>query len=113
MERRNFSAQFKQQVVRECAETGNVSLVARKHDLNANMVRRWQKQLNQGCGKVPGKTKGVATHVTPEELRQLNADRSELASENEQLKKALAGQALENHILRDLLKKANPHLRIK
>lgn len=30
MERRNFSAQFKQQVVRECAETGNVSLVARK-----------------------------------------------------------------------------------
>ncbi|MDQ0191545.1 transposase-like protein, partial [Alicyclobacillus cycloheptanicus] len=27
MERRNFSVQFKQQIVRECSETGNVSLV--------------------------------------------------------------------------------------
>lgn len=113
MERRNFTPQFKQQIVRECAETGNVSLVARKHDINANVIRRWIKQVNESGGKMPGKTKGIATHVTPEELRQLHAERTELASENEQLKKALADQALENSILRDLLKKANPHLRIK
>jgi hypothetical protein len=43
----------------------------------------------------------------------LNVERSELATEVEQLRKALADQALENSILRDLLKKANPHLRIK
>ena len=69
MERRNFSAQFKQQIVRECSETGNVSLVARKHDLNANMVRRWVKQVNGIGGKTSPKTKGKVTHVTPEELR--------------------------------------------
>lgn len=40
MERRNFSAQFKQQIVRECQETGNVSLVCRKHDLNAMLQRQ-------------------------------------------------------------------------
>lgn len=113
MERRNFSAQFKQQVVRECTETGNVSLVARKHDLNANMVHRWIKQVNQNDGKVLGKTKGTATHVTPEELRQLNLEREDLASENEKMKRALGEQALEIAILRDLVKKANPHLRIR
>jgi len=113
MERRNFSTQFKQQIVRECEETGNVSLVGRKHELNANMIRRWVKQASQRGGKMPGKTKGVATHVTPEELRSMNAEREELALENEKMKKALGEQALEIAILRDLVKKANPHVRIK
>ncbi len=53
MERRNFSTQFKQQITRECTETGNASLVARKYDLNANMVHRWIKQVNQAGGKMP------------------------------------------------------------
>ena len=113
MERRNFSAQFKQQIVRECSETGNIALVARKHDLNANMVRRWIKQVNGIGGKTSPKTRGNVTNVTPEELRQLQAERQELAAENEQMKKTMGEQALEISILRDLLKKANPHLRIK
>lgn len=113
MQRRNFTPQFKQQIVRECSETGNISLVARKHDINSNLIRRWVKQVNQNDGKMPGSVKGVATHITPEEIRQLNTERSELTTEVDQLRKALADQALENSILRDLLKKANPHLRIK
>jgi transposase len=113
MERRNFSAQFKQQIVRECSETGNITLVARRHDLNANMVRRWIKQVNGIAGKSSPKTRGNVTNVTPEELVQLQAERKELAAENEQMKKTMGEQALEISILRDLLKKANPHLRIK
>ncbi|MFX4300918.1 transposase [Alicyclobacillus tolerans] len=105
MERRKFTTQFKQQVVRECIETGNIALVSRKHDINTNVVRRWVKQAEQNGGKIPGTLKGVPTHVTPEEIKQLNAERSELSTEVEQLRKALADQALENSILRDLLKK--------
>jgi transposase len=112
MERRKFSAQFKQQIIRECNETGSPSIVARKHDLNANMVSRWARDFKK-TGVVPGKSKGIPTHVTPSDFQQVVAERSELTSENEQLKKALAEQALENHILRDLLKKANPHLRTR
>jgi len=112
MERRKFSAQFKQQVIQECMETGSPSVVARKHDLNANMVGRWVREFKK-TGMAPGKSKGVPTHVTPDDYREVLAERSELVGENEQLKKALADQALENSILRDLLKKANPHLRIK
>ena len=112
MERRNFSAQFKQQIVRECSETGNVSLVARKHDLNANMVHRWIRQVN-GMAKTSPKTRGKVTHVTAEELQALQAEQQQLISENEQMKKTMGEQALEISILRDLLKKANPHLRTK
>jgi transposase len=113
MERRNFSAQFKQQIVQECSETGNVALVARKHDLNPNTVHHWIKQFNKAGGKNAPKTRGKVTHVAPEELKQLLEDRKELAAENEQMKKTMGEQALEISILRDLLKKANPHLRTK
>ena len=113
MERRNFSAQFKRQIVQECSETGNVNLVARKHDLNANMVRRWVKQVNEIGGKTPPKTRGQVTNLSPEELKQLQEERKQLSAENEQMKKTMGEQALEISILRDLLKKANPHMRIK
>lgn len=112
MERRKFSAQFKQQIIQECIDTGSPSIVAWKHELNANMVSRWVREYKK-TGVAPGKSKGVPTHVTSDDYKQVVSERSELASENEQLKKALADQALENHILRDLLKKANPHLRTK
>ncbi|WP_369125208.1 transposase [Alicyclobacillus fastidiosus] len=40
VERRKSSKQFKEQVVRECLETGSVSIVARKHDIRPNVVKR-------------------------------------------------------------------------
>ena len=113
MERRNFSAQFKQQIVLECSETGNVNLVARKHDLDANMVRRWVKQINEAGCKTPLKTRGQLTTLSPEELKQLQEESKQLSAENEQMKKTMGEQALEISILRDLLKKSSPHLRTK
>lgn len=44
MTRRNYSADFKLQVVHEVLETGNNAVVARKHDINANMLARWVRQ---------------------------------------------------------------------
>jgi cell shape-determining protein MreC len=42
-----------------------------------------------------------------------SSDYKQLEQENEKLKKLLAEQALEREILKDLLKKTNPSLRIK
>jgi len=39
-----YSPEFKQQVVREARETGNAALVARQHQLNPAMVRRWVRE---------------------------------------------------------------------
>ena len=41
--RRQFSADFKRQVVDETHEAGtSVSVVARRHDINANLLLRWR-----------------------------------------------------------------------
>lgn len=63
MERRKYSAQFKQQIVQECSETGSICIVARKHKLNANLVGKWIREFKQ-TGVAPGKSKGLPTRVT-------------------------------------------------
>ncbi|MBO8170246.1 MAG: transposase [Thermoanaerobacteraceae bacterium] len=41
MKRKRYSPEFKLKVVKETIETGNGAMVARKHELNPNMVNRW------------------------------------------------------------------------
>ncbi len=47
--RRAYALAFKQQVVRETLEPGaSVSIVARRHDMNANLVFEWRKLYREG-----------------------------------------------------------------
>uniref|UniRef100_UPI001F5FCB17 transposase n=1 Tax=Pseudomonas antarctica TaxID=219572 RepID=UPI001F5FCB17 len=47
--RPNFPSEFKRQVVEATLQTGaSVSLIAREHDLNANLVFRWRHQYKEG-----------------------------------------------------------------
>ncbi|MGN4069505.1 transposase [Burkholderia gladioli] len=52
--RRTYAREFKQQVIRETLEPGmSVSTVARRHDINANVVFGWRKQYREGKLVVP------------------------------------------------------------
>src|SRR6266702_7235185 len=52
---RVYSLEFKQQVVQETLEPGtSVSLVARRHDMNANVVFEWKRLYREGKLKLPG-----------------------------------------------------------
>lgn len=54
--RQPYSAEFKQQIVQEAKETGNAALVARRHQLNAGMIRRWIRaaaQAEHGAAAMP------------------------------------------------------------
>jgi transposase len=42
--RKRYTQEFKQSVVKEAMEVGNAAQVARRHDITANMVYRWMKQ---------------------------------------------------------------------
>ncbi len=87
-----YSEEFKRQIVKEVEETGNASLVARKHDIVSGTVTRWVRE-----SKSSSKTNNP-----------LNIDystNSSLDKENEQLKKLLGEKDLEIAILKDLLKK--------
>jgi transposase len=98
MKRTKHSKDFKLQVVKEATETGNNSLVARRHELNPNMVSRWIREYKDG------KYGEVDVTVLPD------LDSKELSKENEKLKIILGEKDLEIAILRDLIKKKNPHL---
>jgi transposase len=108
MTRRNYSADFKLQVVQEVLETGNNAVVARKHDINANMLARWVRQYKENHEVMA--SRGKPNQMTKEEQQKIMQEYTEISTENEQLKKLLGEKDLEIAILRDLVKKKNPHL---
>ncbi len=47
--RRGYTTEFKSRVVQSCDEPGqSVAGVARRHDLNANLLNKWRKQIKAG-----------------------------------------------------------------
>ncbi|NSL51933.1 transposase [Bacillus sp. P2(2020)] len=86
------------QVIKEAQETGKITLVARRYELNPNMVGRWIREYKDG------KYGNLDVAGLPD------LDTKELAKENEKLKTLLGEKDLEIAILRDLIKKKNPHL---
>ncbi|CAM4496120.1 transposase-like protein [Paenibacillus endophyticus] len=101
MTRNKHSKEFKRQVVKEAIETGNKALVARRYEIAANMLHRWVREFENG-------KYGETTLDAVSEI-----DAKIMAQENDQLKRLLGEQALEIAILRDLIKKKNPHLLTK
>ncbi len=99
MKRTKHPQEFKVQVCKEAIETGNAALVARRYELSSNMVNRWVKEYKEG--KYADIISTVGT--SPIETKKLS-------QENDQLKKLLGEKDLEIAILRDLIKKKNPHL---
>jgi len=104
LKRKKYAQEFKNQVVKESLEVGNAAIVARKHDLSPNMVSRWVREH-----KNPNKI--VAGPVQANGYYSQSA--KALESENEKLKKLLGEKDLEIAILKDLVKKTNPQLKIK
>ncbi|WP_374723362.1 transposase [Calidifontibacillus erzurumensis] len=98
MTRTRYSKDFKLQVIKEAQETGKITLVARRYELNPNMVGRWIREYKDG------KYGNLDVASLPD------LDTKELAKENEKLKTLLGEKDLEIAILRDLIKKKNPHL---
>ncbi|MCL6449235.1 MAG: transposase [Armatimonadetes bacterium] len=43
MTRKQYSPEMKMQIVKETLETGNASIVARRHDIAPSLVARWAR----------------------------------------------------------------------
>src|SRR5690554_5856275 len=99
MKRTKHSNEFKIQVANESIETGNAALVARRYELSPNMVYCWVREYNEGK---------FGDHISTDSVTPLET--KQLSQENDQLKKLLGEKDLEIAILRDLIKKKNPHL---
>ncbi|WP_176445009.1 transposase [Paenibacillus herberti] len=106
--RKQYDLNFKKTVVAQGKEIGNMTTVARQHELDSKMVLRWAKELNRkDLDQLDG------TSIKQSKFVPTAENYAQLEKENEKLKKLFAEQALERDILIDLLKKKNPQLRIK
>ncbi|MED4600045.1 transposase [Paenibacillus validus] len=107
MQRKQYSPELKEKIILEAIEVGSPTLVARKYEINANMLGRWVRKYKEG----------KKTSSIPEEhsvsVSEITMENRQLSQENEQLKKLLGEKDLEIAILRDLIKKKNPHLLTK
>ena len=88
LKRRQFTREFKLQVVREVDAGKPMAQVARQHQLNPNTVAKWRKQLR----KYPDTAFARRGHAYTEEARVAELERmvGRLTMENDLLKKALA-----------------------
>lgn len=100
MKGKPYTDEFKEQVLREVDETGNMTLVARNHNIPSTTVNTWMKR-----GKIIGK--GGSSRGP--KSSNFNSDNSNkiVEKENDTLKKLLGEKDLEIAILKDLLKKTN------
>ncbi|MTV51078.1 transposase [Heliobacillus mobilis] len=103
MTRKQYPKEFKEQVIQEARECGNIAQVARRHEVHVNMLYRWiQQSKHKSWQDAPEDAKKVSAYVpSPKEFVQLE-------SENDRLKQLLGEKDLEIAILRDLIKKKNP-----
>lgn len=102
MQNKQYSDEFKEMIIKECQETGNVALVARRHEISANTIHTWiHKKRNNGQAKaLPGKK--------DDRQKALERQLKEVSTQNDKLKRLLADKELELAILRELRDKQNP-----
>lgn len=103
MPHKGYTKEFKDQIIQEATETGNVLQVAKRHEISPKTLYRWISESKHKAWKqTNGDSKKIAVYVpSPQEFKQLE-------NENDKLKKILGEKDLEIAILRDLLKKKNP-----
>jgi len=107
MGKKVYDEMFKQQLVKEAIETGNASLVGRKHGVSPKVVNYWVRNSKNPSAKNDFK-KNIVENIdginqSPQELRQA-------LKQVDQLKSLLGERELEIAILRDLFKKTNTPL---
>ena len=102
MEKQKYSNEFKEQILRECFDTGNVALVARKYEISPNTIHTWRKKQRQnGSAKTLPKDKD-------NRYKEMEKRLKEVSTENSQLKRLVADKELELAVLRDLMNIKNP-----
>jgi len=100
--RKRYSDDFKQQVIDECRQMGNVALVARRHQLSKSTVYGWMRTVRQQ-GSVKALPKNENKRYQ-EVVRRLE----DISTENDQLKRIVAEKELELAVLRELRELQNP-----
>ena len=86
---KKYSDEFKEQIIWEFQETGNIALVARRYEISANTIHTWLRKYRQrGSVKTLPRSETVRTKAMEQRLK-------EVSLQNDQLKRLLAEKELE------------------
>lgn len=96
------SEDFKQQILKECQEVGNVALVARRHDIATSTIHGWRRKAAQR-----GLIKALPREMQAR-LKEVESRLRDTATENDKLKRIVAEKELELAILREMRDTLNP-----
>lgn len=99
MKGKAYSEEFKEQILKEVDETGNMALVSRNHNIPSTTINTWIKRRKTG--------KSSGSRGPKSSSFNSNNHNKEIEKENDTLKKLLGEKDLEIAILKDLLKKTN------
>ncbi len=102
MKKRNYSHEFKEQILKECREVGNVALVARRHNISANTIHTWRRKAKQTGSTVP------LPADEAKRIQELEARLSRISTENDRLKRIVAEKELQITILEAVNDSRNP-----
>ena len=99
--KRRLDKELKEQIVKECLEAGNVSLVCRRYKLPPSTVHGWMRKqkATDSSETLPKDTRGM--------MSDMFSHIGHLSSDNSILKKVVAEKEIEIAILGELLEKTN------
>ncbi len=88
LKRRQFTREFKLQVLQEADSGKSISQLAREHQVHPTLIHRWRQQLRrQGDRAFPGNGKAVSDEAR---IAALERKVGQLTMENDLLKKVLS-----------------------
>ena len=88
LRRRQFTREFKLQVLQEADSGKSISQLAREHQVHPTLIRRWRQQLrHQGERAFPGNGRAVSDEAR---IAALERKVGQLTMENDLLKKVLS-----------------------
>ena len=79
MTKRDYTQAFKEQILRESLEDGNVAVVARRHNISPNTIQTWRSKARK-----TGSTKPFPADEA-KRFKELDAMRDRICTENVRL----------------------------
>jgi len=99
---KRYSNEFKEQILEECTQVGNIALVARRHSISKSTIQSWIKARRKNGSVKP------LPKTLEKRIEELEKRLEEVSTENERLKRLVTEKELELAILRDLRNRVNP-----
>jgi len=100
--RKDYTQEFKEQILRECQEVGNVAVVARRHNISPNTIHTWGRKVKKTGSTTPLPTDDV------KRIRELEARLEKIGTENDRLKRIVAEKELQITIMEEMRDLKNP-----